>query len=111
MSNATLAPGTPAPILNSATTEEEAANLLATGKVPPSAFVAWMKSRNGKSGGGWHPNPPRLKVSAKGCVHFGSCHNKQFGLTLYVSTVEYLYSIREQVEGFIRANNDKLARK
>ncbi len=52
-----------------------------------------------------------LKVSEKGCIHFGGCHNKQFGLTLYVSTVEYVYSIRDQVEAFIRANNGRLARK
>ena len=55
--------------------------------------------------------PPRLKVSEKGCVNFGGCHNKQFGLTLYVSTVECLYSVRSDVEQFIRANNGRLARK
>ncbi len=100
-----------APLLTTVTTEEEAANLLATGKVKPQDFVTWMRSKNGAANRGWHPNPPRLKVSQKGCLHFGSCHNKQFGLTLYVSTVEYLYSIREQVESFIRANNGRLSRK
>jgi len=108
MSNSTLPTNA---LLTAATTEEEAANLLATGKVKPAEFVSWMKSRNGGASKNWHPNPPRLKVSEKGCVHFGGCHNKQFGLTLYVSTVEYLFSIRDEVEAFIRANNGKLARK
>ena len=107
----TLTPDPPAPLLTAATTEEEAANLLATGKVRPAEFVTWMKAKKGGSNKGWHPTPPRLKVSEKGCVHFGGCHHKQFGLTLYVSTVEYLFSIREDVEAFIRANDGRLARK
>jgi hypothetical protein len=101
----------PAPLLTAVTTEEEAANLLATGKVKPADFVTWMRAKNGSANRSWHPSPPRLKVSQKGCIHLGGCHNKQFGLTLYVSTVEYLFSIREQVESFIRANNGRLARK
>ena len=107
----TLTADAPMPLLTSSTSEEEAANLLATGKVKPADFVTWMKAKNGGSSKAWHPTPPRLKVSAKGCLHFGGCHNKQFGLTLYVSAVEYLYSIRDDVEAFIRANNGKLARK
>jgi hypothetical protein len=101
----------PAPLLTATTTEEAAANLLATGKVKPADFVLWMRAKNGTANRGWHPVPPRLKVSDKGCLHFGGCHHRQFGLTLYVSEVEYLYSIREHVERFIQANNGKLSRK
>ena len=104
--------GQPAPqLLNSNTTADQAVSLLTAGKITPQEFVAWVKSKNGNGAGGWHPTPPRLKVTPKGCVHFGGCHNKQFGLTLYVSSLEYLYSIQTEVEAFIRENNGKLARK
>ena len=101
-------------LLTPSTTPDEAASLLATGKVSPSDFSEWMTGRlasNGNGNGGWHPSPPRLKVTPKGCIHFGGCHNKQFGLTLYVSSVEYLYSIRPQVEEFIATHKSELARK
>ena len=98
-------------LLSKETTEDQAVALLTAGKISPQEFVAWVKSKNGNGAGGWHPTPPRLKVTPKGCIHFGGCHNKQFGLTLYVSTVEYLYSIQAEVEEFIRQNNGRLARK
>ena len=101
-------------LLTPSTTPDEAASLLATGKVSPSVFSDWMAKRlasNGNGNGGWHPTPPRLKVSEKGCLRILGCHNIRFGLTLYVDTVEYLYRVRPQIEQFIAEHQDQLSRK
>ena len=105
--NGTVVSG--AALLTPALSDREATALLTSGKVTPEEFCAWLKGKT--TAKGWHPSNPRLKVTPKGCVHFGGCHNRQFGLTLYVSTLEYLFSVREQVEEFIRDHNGQLARK
>ena len=97
-------------LLTASMSDVEATALLTSGKVTSEEFCEWLAVKT--FGKGWHPRPPKLKVTAdKGCLHIGNCHNKKFGLALYVSTIEYLYSIRDDVEVFIKAHQASLARK
>jgi hypothetical protein len=81
-------------------------------KALQAAYCAWddtLHPRSNGNGSSWHPHPADLKVSEKGCVTIKRCHHSRFGLTLYPSTVEYLLSIKEDLEKFIAENRSKLA--
>ena len=111
MSTATTTPGlSPLASLTGPDVDLQAAELLATGKIKPAEFVAWSQARRPKQAG-WHPDPIRAKVTEKGCLHLAGCHNKQFGLTLYASTWEYVLDRADQIRAALAKHADQLARK
>ncbi len=105
-------------LLTPSTTPDEAANLLATGKVSPSAFSEWMTARLVANGNGtpsgWHPVPPVMKVTQSGGIQLRGVETVRYGgLNVKAETLEYLAKpeVQEALAAFVAKHREVITQR